>query len=175
MDEWQDQFDEALKSTLTRYGQTPAIEGLERRVLERIAERTARTTRRRSLTLAVCTATAAMCWFVWWQQTPKTAAQVSPARTIVPAVVRSESSNLQIAIPDHKMAPASAVKTIRKPKRPAEPKLSQFPTPAPANSEERALLHFVMLDMADVSRNLSSVGDPIEPVQITAVEIKPLY
>ncbi len=174
MDEWQDQFDEALESTLTRYGQAPEIEGLERRVLERVAERTGRMTRIRSLTVAVCPTTAALCWLVWWQQIPNTAVRVSPAKTVVPAVVKSETSNLQIATRDHEIVPASAAKTRRTPKRSAEPKLPQFPTPTPASSEERALLRLVMRETTDVSRKFSSVGGPIEPVQITAVEIKPL-
>ena len=173
MDRWENQFDEALKSALIRYGQAPEREGLERRVLERVAERTARTARIRSLALALCVTTAAACCLFWWQ-IPRAAVQIRPPKMVVPEMAKSETSKLQIPVRDQEVVRPSATKFRQKLKKSGEPKLSRFPTPIPVSSEDRALLRLVMRDTKDISRELISVGGPIKPIEISALEIKPL-
>jgi hypothetical protein len=173
MDGWQNQFDEALKSALMCYGQAPEREGLERRVLERVAERTARTARIRSLALAFCVTTAAVCCLFWWQ-VPRAAVQIRPAKMVVAETAKSETSKLRIPARDQEVVLPSPTKFRRTLKNSGDPKLSRFPKPIPVSSEDRALLRLVMRDTKDVSRELISVGDPIKPIEITALEIKPL-
>jgi hypothetical protein len=173
MDRWQDQFDEALENALIRYGQVPEREGLERRILERVAEGTARTTRIRSLTLALCATTAAVCCLFWWQM-PRTTVQIRPAKMVVPEMAKSEMPKLQISARDHEVVLSSATKLRRTPKKPGEPKLSRFPKPIPVSSEDRALLRLVMHGTKDISPELISIGGPIKPIEITELEIKPL-
>jgi hypothetical protein len=67
-----------------------------------------------------------------------------------------------------------AAKSRRMRTEPAEPKLARFPTPSPMTSKEWALLRLVSGDAKNIPRELTHFGEPIEPIQLTAIEIKPL-
>ncbi len=173
MREQRDRFDEALDMALTRYGEAPEREGLERRVLERVTKRMVPTSPIRSFAVSICTTAAAICCLLWWQ-TPKASVRTYPARTSMPAVRKVETSKRQVPARDYAIVPASATKRRPTLKRSGEPKLSQFPTPFPMSSEERALLQLTTRDAKDIPRELTAFGGPIEPIQITPIEIKPL-
>jgi hypothetical protein len=172
MREQRDRFDDALDEALASYGEAPESAGLERRILARVAERTARRPSLRPFAVAICTA-AAVCCLVWWK-IPKAAVQTHPAKTTVSAVRKIETSKIQIPAHGQAIVLVSATKPRRTLKTSAEPKLSQFPTPFPMSSEERALVRLAMRDAKDIPPELTQLGGPIKPIQIAAVEIKPL-
>ncbi len=167
MREWQDRLDEMLDGALASYGEAPEREGLERRVLAKLNERAMR---RRSIgrfAAPIGAAAAAVCCLLWWA-TPATATHPRPTITAAgSAVVPSHATRSPATRPP-------AAKLRRTPKRPAAPKLSQFPAPTPMSSEERAWLRLAMGDPKYIPRELTRTGSHIEPLQIAAIEIKPL-
>jgi hypothetical protein len=174
MREWREdrsekvRLDELLDNALASYCQAPETEGLERRVLAKVNERARRRPAGRfAMALA---AAAALCWLLWWEM-PKTAMHPPASKTTKPTealLARTTPARDPVVVLPH------ANKKSGKPRRPAEPKLAQFPAPSPMSSEERALLRLVTGDPKNIPRELTHSGNPIEPLQIAAIEIKPL-
>jgi hypothetical protein len=171
-DHW-DQFDEALNDALASYGEAPVNDGLERRVLARISETAGQTHPMKPLAVAICAAALVMPCLFWLL--PKIAIQTKPANTTLLASRKVEVPGIRrIPEPEPPGAPAGAAARRRMPKRKAEPKLPRFPTPSPMSSDERALIQLVNRNPKDIPSELTSFAAPIKPIQITAIEIKPL-
>jgi hypothetical protein len=174
MREWQDRLDEMLDGALASYGEAPEREGLERRVLAKV---NARAMRRRSIwrLAAPIGAAAAVCCLLWWAMPDMT---THPRRAITAATQTGKAGETPfvqtIPRPDSAAVPPPAAKLRSTLKRPAAPKLSRFPAPSPMSSEERALLRLAMGDPKYIPRELTRSGSHIEPLQIAAIEIKPL-
>ena len=169
-DEWDDALDDALAS----YGEAPETEGLERRILVRVTERTRRTHPTRPLAMAMGATVAAVIACLLWVA-PKTAVQTPPANKTMIALKDIEPPRIPtIPVREPAAVPASAANPGKIRKKPTAPKLSRFPTPAPLTSEERALIQLVTRVAKNNPRKLTDLGRPVEPIHITAVEIKPL-
>jgi hypothetical protein len=56
----------------------------------------------------------------------------------------------------------------------ALPKRDLFPTPSPLSSEERALLAYAERPPKEIPPELTNTDRPIVPIQIAAIQIKPL-
>lgn len=178
MREWrQDRLDEMLDDALASYGKAPEREGLERRVLAKVNERTMPARPSGRFVLAMGAAAAAACCLVWWEM-PKMTMHPSPAATTTttPKTSKTEEALLAKTIParDPTVVLSRPAKLRSRPKRSAEPKLPQFPTPSPMTGEERALLRLATGDTKAIPRELTHSGDPIEPLRMAAIEIKPL-
>ena len=173
MNERQDRIDKWLDDALTTYGEAPESEGLERRILARVAANTPRTPRRSTFTIALAAALAvAMAGLFWWL-TAKSHAE--PESTPMIASTKSELPRLPAKpVPALAAALASTASAPRVQKKPAAPKRSRFPTPSPLSSEERALVQLVSSNAAHVPRAFTRLAGPIKPIEITAIEIKPL-
>ena len=173
MSEQQDRFDQELDDALASYSDAPIKEGLERRILARVTTNNTRTSPVMSLSLAVC-AVAAMWCLIWWQ-TPDEAMRKHPIENTTPTLSKIEPLKiLPSPMPDGAILRTSAAKPKHIPKRVGEPKLPQFPTPFPMGSEERALLRLAMLKPDDMPPGPTSLASPIQPIEVTALEIKPL-
>jgi hypothetical protein len=164
MREWPDRLDEMLDGALASYSEAPGIEGLERRVLAKVNQRTMHRRPLRRWAIAATGVAAAVCC-LFWLEMPKTTIQ--PYRAITTASTSIPAPALQVPPLAIKAARAT---TIRR----STPKLPRFPTPSPMSSEERALLRLATGDPKNIPRELTSVGNSIEPLQIAAIEIKPL-
>ncbi len=163
MREWQDPLDEMLDGALASYGEAPEREGLERQVLAKVNQRAQR--RRRSIgrfAASLGAAAAAVGCLLWWAM-PDIATHPSPTITAAHSAVVPPPANKP-----------PVIKLRRTPKRPAAPKLSQFPAPTPMSSEERALLRLATGDPKYIPRELTRAGTDIAPLRIAAIEIKPL-
>jgi hypothetical protein len=176
----QDRLDQVLDDALASYGEAPESEGLARRVLAQVTERTTRTRPARRLVMAIGAAAAAVCCLFWWE-TPKMTVDPLPASIIKPAMRKTEDALTAQAISprDFAVVLPRATKSGRTLTKPAEPKLARFPTPSPMTSKEWALLRLVSGDAKNIPRELTHFGEPIEPIQLTAIEltaieIKPL-
>ena len=169
MRDQRDELDDALDDALASYCVAPETEGLERRILVRVTERTRRTHPTRPLAMAMGATVAAVIACLFWVA-PKTAVQTLPANKTMIALKDIEPPQIPTIAP----VSASAASPGRIRKKPTEPKLSRFPTPAPLTSEERALIQLVTRVAKNNPRELTDLGRPVEPIHITAVEIKPL-
>jgi hypothetical protein len=69
---------------------------------------------------------------------------------------------------------ASATQPHRSRRKITEPKLLRFPAPYLLTSEERALLELVAYNPKDIPQDLTHLGGPVKPIDIAAVEIKPI-
>lgn len=174
MSEWPDHLDEALDNALTTYGKTPENAGLEQRILVRLTQRTTRARRMRVLTAAMGTAAVAAGAMFWWV-TPRVAVPTQPAST------RALVSNRPESLQQDKVALRNAEGVLARAKNPrtsrnqrAQPKLPQFPTPSPVGSQERALLQLAKFKAEHTTQELSYLDTPVTPIQIVAVEIKPI-
>jgi hypothetical protein len=175
MREQRDQLDEALDDALASYGKAPEYEELERRILARVTERAKCKRPMRPLVMAFGAALPVVMACLFWWVTSKTPLPNRPASTSI--LVLSEVKRPAIPsifVPEPAAVPVRAARQRRTPKKIAEPKLPQFPTPSPLTSEERALLRLASHDAKDSRRELTYLGSPIKPIQIAAVEIKPL-
>lgn len=174
-EERQDRLDQALDDALASYGEAPESDGLERRVLARVTERTGRTLRTRRFTMAIGAAAAAMCCLFWWEM-PKMTVDPLPASTVKPAVKKAEGASAVPAVAPRDLAVVlpHVTKARRTRTKPAEPKLARFPTPSPMTRKERALLRLASGDAQYIPRELTHFGEPIEPIKVAAIEIKPL-
>lgn len=173
MDEHQDRWDQALDAALASYGEAPEREGLEHRVLAGVRERAAGASRLRRFVLIACVAAATVLCLLRWQ------ASISPMRRqrVVPvfeqaARVEPSKAKRHSATPRRPAEWASARK--RKPHRVPEPKLEQFPSPLPLGSEERALLRLATLHPESIPSEFTELGSPIEPIEVPALEVKPI-
>lgn len=172
MAERQDRLDRLIDDALTSYGKAPDNEGLAQRILVRVAETGRSKHSVRPLMLAISAAlTAGTAYLSWWV-VPKV--QIRPARTTMVSHKRIDPPSLQaIPLPNSPAVLKSVVKLRTFQNAPATPKLAQFPTPSSLSREEQALVTLVTGNMEHVE--LSSFrGGPVEPIQITALEIKPL-
>lgn len=161
-----DGLDDALDRALASYGEAPERDGLERRVLAKVNERATRRHPVRGFAIAaIGAAAAAVCWLLW-PEMPKTAVHPKPAVTAL--------SMRTIPPRDAAVVLPRAAKRRHIPKKPVEPKLAQFPAPSPMSGEERALVRLATGDPKNIPRELMHSGDPIEPLRIEAIEIKPL-
>ncbi|HEY3457640.1 MAG TPA: hypothetical protein VGK64_23885 [Bryobacteraceae bacterium] len=168
MREWQDPLDEMLDGALASYGEAPEREGLERRVLAKVNQRAQR--RRRSIgrfAVPIGAAAAAVGCLLWWAM-PDIATHPSPT------ITAADSAAVPPPATKPPVTRRPAAKLRRAPKRPAAPKLSQFPAPTPMSSEERALLRLATGDPKYIPRELTRAGTDIAPLRIAAIEIKPL-
>ena len=167
MREWQDPLDEILDGALASYSEAPEREGLERRVLAKVSQRAMRRRSIARFAAPIGAAAAAVCCLLWWA-TPDIATHPRPTITAADsAVVASPATR-----PPTTKPPTTKLRST--PKRPAAPKLSQFPAPTPMSSEERALLRLATGDPKYIPRELTRAGSDIEPLRIAAIEIKPL-
>lgn len=175
MREWQDRLDEMLDGALASYGEAPEREGLERRVLAKVNQRAQRRKRSIGRFAAPMGAAAAVCCLLWWAM-PDMTTHPRRATTAAPQTRKTGEALFvrTIPAPDSTIVPPAATKRRSVPKRPAAPKLSQFPAPTPMSSEERALLRLATGDPKYIPRELTRTGSHIEPLQIAAIEIKPL-
>lgn len=176
MREWpQDPLDEMLDDALASYGEASEREGLERRVLAKVNERTMCRRSIRRVVMAIGAAAAAVCCLFWWEM-PKMTIHPRPATTTTSKTRKAEEPVMARTIPARGSAvvPSRATKLRNTPKVSAEPKLARFPTPSPMSGEERALLRLATGDAKAVPRELTHSGDPIEPLRMAAIEIKPL-
>jgi hypothetical protein len=175
MDEPRDRLDEALDSALASYGEAPENDGLERRIMARITETAKRKSPMKSFTLAAGAATLAITVSLYVWTSLKAPEQRVPANTRVSALSKMEAPAPR---PIRALESAGVLPSVDKPRRvrknAAEPKLSQFPTPSPLRSEERALLQLVSLDAKHIPRELTDLGGPVEPIHIAEIEIKPI-
>lgn len=175
MGEPRDQLDEALDEALASYGEAPENEGLERRILARVAGASRRTYSMRLPTMAVGAAAIAItaCLLLWL--TPKLTLQTLPANTTAVSLSRVEAPRMgTLPMPKPAAVPANAAKSRRFRKRPTEPKLAVFPTPTPLSNEERALLQLVTHHAKYIPGELTSLDSPVKPIYISALEIKPI-
>jgi hypothetical protein len=175
MDERRDRLDEVLDSALAGYGVAPENEGLERRILARVAEAATRRHPKRRLMLALGAATAAMAACLFLRTTTKTAEHSVPANTGTRALTQIEAPGtrtIRRPEPAPVLARASKPRMIRK--KPAEPKLSQFPSPSPLTGEEQALVQLVTHNAKDTAQELTYLGGPVKPIQITQIDIRPI-
>lgn len=175
MSERRDQLDKALDDALASYGEAPENEGLEQRILAAVTERARRTHAMRPLAAAIGAAAIVIMACLFWWVTPKMAIQTLPAKTTMLALRKIGPPQIRtIPLPEPATVLASAAKPRRTWENPPEPKLPQFPTPSPLSSEERALVQLVAHNPKHIPRELTDFGGPIKPIEITAVEIKPL-
>ena len=174
MREWQDRLDEMLDGALASYGEAPEREGLERRVLAKVNERAMRKHPIWRFAAPIGAA-AAVCCLLWWAIPDMT---THPRRAITAASQTRKAGEAPfvqtIPTPDLAVVPLSAAKLRSTRKRLAAPKLSRFPSPSPMSSEERALLRLAVGDPKYIPRELTRSDSRIEPLQIAAIEIKPL-
>jgi hypothetical protein len=176
MREWrQDRLDEMLDDALASYGEGSEREGLERRVLAKVNERAIRMRPRGRLAMAMGAAAAAVCLLFWWEM-PKATVQPRLAITATSKASKTGEPLLVRTAParDSAIVLPRATKLRSTPRRPVEPKLARFPAPSPMSSEERALLRLATGDPKDIPRELTHSGDPIQPLRMAAIEIKPL-
>ncbi|HLH04804.1 MAG TPA: hypothetical protein VKX25_18705 [Bryobacteraceae bacterium] len=155
--------EEALDRALASY--IPASEGLERRVLVQVERRIRRRRLWQWTSLGAVAAVALLCAMVWPLERP----QKRPAREIAQTV--------QLPLPPPPERQLEVVwKPVPKPERRIvrEPKLAQFPAPYPLTDEERALLRLASFEAGKRSKPEPTIGAPIQPIEIAAVEIKPL-
>ena len=148
-----------LDDALASYSEPPPTIGLEKRILARVQERTRRRRSMHWLTAASCVAAAAVLSVLFWPA-PKIAVPIRPVQTA------------SLVIPVH--VQTVVAKPRPRNKKPVEPKLQQFPTPTPMTSEERALVQLASGNAKDIPQKLTEFGRPIEPIQVPALEIKPL-
>jgi hypothetical protein len=177
MGEWRDHLDEALDEALASYGKGPESEGLARRVLVRITETTRRAHWTRSLVVTIGVATAAItaCLFLWVRPRPTVAIHTPSATATMRALSKIETPQERTTlVPQPATVRASAAKPRKLRKEPIEPKLSQFPTPSPLGSEERALVQLVTNRPKESPRDWTYLGSPVKPIQVTEVQIKPI-
>ena len=175
MGELRDRLDETLDNALASYGEGPENGWLEQRILARVADAGKRRHLTRRLMLAVGAATTATtaCLF-WWTTTKITEPTVPPnTRTRALAKIKAPGTRT-IPTPEPAAVLASAARPRRPRKNPADPKLSQFPSPSPLTGEERALVQLVARDAKDTARQLTYLGGPVKPIQITQIDIKPI-
>ncbi len=168
-----DHLDEALDAALTTYGETAPREGLERRVLAHVSGAKIREWPARWLAITIAAAATLCCGLLWFQ-VPNMTVHPLPGSAMPPRV---EQEGVLAALPmparDLVIIPPPARKP-RRAKSAAEPKLARFPTPSPIGSEEAALLQLAKGEVRKIPRELMQVGGPIEPLEISAIEIKPL-
>lgn len=171
----QDRLDQVLDDALASYGEAPESEGLARRVLAQVAERTTRTRPSRRLAMAVGAAAAVVCSLFWWEM-PRMTVDPLPTNTVKAAIRKTEDALTAQSISprDFAVVLPRAAKSRRMRTEPAEPKLARFPTPSPMTSKEWALLRLVSGDAKNIPRELTHFGEPIEPIELAAIEIKPL-
>jgi len=173
MNERQDPLDRLLDEALKSYGKAPENEGLEQRILVRVAENARVRHPVRPLTWAISAALLAGMTFLFWSVTPKVRRQ--PARTTTAAVKGIEPAPLQVMPARAPLPVLKRTGNVRKLQKPsATPKLLRFPAPSPMTSEEHALLQLVIGNTERVPKELIKLGGPITPIQITALEVKPL-
>jgi hypothetical protein len=178
MSEQRDRFDEALDDALATYSKAPEREGLAGRILVRVTERAARKPLIRSFAVAICSLAAAACC-LFWLQTSIASVENQAAKTSVPRLEKVQTSNLRVRVRDQVIVPSSATpvrvpEARRNRKRSIEPKRSQFPTPVPMSSEQRALLCLAMRSARKTPLGLNHLGEPIKPIEIAAIKINPL-
>lgn len=174
MPDERDPLDEALQDALASYGRTPTNDGLERRILTRITGQSTRNRRIAPLALAMAAAAILlMTSLFWWRS--KATMQTLPASTTATVLRRIEALPKATSPAVVRAAvPVRAVRSRKTPRARAEPKLPRFPTPSPLSDEERALVKLVTRYPNNVPQELTNFGGPIAPVEITALEIKPL-
>lgn len=169
-----DRFDQMLDDALASYGVAPEREGLPQRILAQINERTMHKPPIRRLLIVIGAAVAVVCCLFWWA-TPKTTMRLQSTTATASITRKTEEKSVQTT-PARDFAVVlprpTTQRSIRR--RSAEPKLARFPTPSPMTSEEHALLRLATGDMKDIPLELTHADDPIEPLQISAIEIKPL-
>jgi hypothetical protein len=173
MSDRQDELERFLDDALESYAEAPESEGLEQRILIRVAESTRWKHSVTPLTVTASAALLAAIAFVFWWSLPKS--QTKPTITAVVASKQTEPSQLRA---NPALAPPAVLKLaskVRKRERVVTtPKLARFPTPSPMSSEERALLRLVTGGTRYISNELTKSNGPIEPIQITAFDIHPL-
>lgn len=175
MDEWHDPLDEVLDEALESYGRAPERQGLEQRILLRVTERAARKYSARSLVMAVGSVAALIAVCLSWWMMRTTAVQNRPATTAMFPLHKIEPRLAPAVIaPPPATTLASAARPHRNRRTTKEPKLLRFPTPSPLTTEERALIALVTHNPKEIPRDLTSLGGPIQPIEIAAVEIKPI-
>jgi hypothetical protein len=174
MNEWPDHLDKELDDALTSYGKAPDNLGLQQRILVRVNTRTTRRRRMKLLTAATGMAALAAGFLCWWV-TPRVAVRTQPL--IKTRLVFRKPESL-----DKRMIPLRNGENVltlakgprRSRKQRAEPKLPQFPMASSVGSEERALVQLAMYKAEHATEESSYLGGPVTPIQIPAVDIKPI-
>lgn len=174
MSEWPDRLDKALEDALTSYGNAPENEGLEQRILARVNQRAIRARRMRRFTAAMSTAAVAAGCLCWWL-TPRSAVQTEPAtKTTIVSSKPEALPEVKLPLRNSETRLTVANRPQRSRKHRVEPKLPQFPTPFFGGMEERALLQLATYKARHATEESNYLGIPVTPIQIAAVDIKPL-
>lgn len=174
MSEQQDQLEKFLDDALKSYGEAPENEGLEQRILLRVAENARFTRPMRSLMLAISAALIAGIACLSWLVTPKVQTRPESGKTL--ALKRIEPLRLRAAVPwpAPQAVLKSAINVRKRRKAPATPKRLRFPTPSPLSSEERALVQLATGKTEYIPKELTHFGGPVKPIQITELDVRPL-
>jgi hypothetical protein len=162
-----DALDRALDKALAQYSSEEPLAGLEQRVLHRVRAEGARPRfgfGRWVLAVGVAVAAGMLATAVLWKRPVPLGAVAGQARRPVPLAAQKRA------------APAGFRKRAGQARRPVPlPRRSEFPTPAPVTSEERALLAFVTR-APDVAREafIDLQRRSTEPIQVEEIRIEPL-
>jgi len=157
-----DDLETIIDGALAGYSAAEPLEGIERRVLNRLrADERARVRRSWAWGFALAFAASVVAAFVLLQPQPVPAPRAA-----------------RIVLPNPVIEPAPA--RLQPPKRRAVgrrslPKARQFPLPVPLNGEERALLALVErhpVEARQAFAELQKRGE--EPLEITPIQIAPL-
>ena len=151
-----------IDGALAGYSAAEPLEGIERRVLNRVrADERARIRRRWALGFALALAASVAAAFILLQ--PRTVPPPEAARIVLPDPVIEPT-------PSRHQPPGR-----REGRRRSLPKARQFPLPVPLSGEERALLALVErhpVEAQQVFAELQKRGE--EPLEITPIQIAPL-
>jgi hypothetical protein len=167
----EDMLDEALADYVTA---EPSPE-LERRVLDYARNHAARaeTVWGRSLMpwLSAASIMLAASTILWLghstrQQTPTIHGLESSSVQSAPLKSAAPSAAQRVSIVVHRQRGHRVNRVL--------PKRNVFPTPSPLSSEERALLAYAERPPKELPAELTDLGGPIKPIQIAAIQIKPL-
>lgn len=99
---------------------------------------------------------------------------------ILPVPHSREIGSVERAVPKPAIRTIQQVATVVPHRRPGKhvnralPKRDLFPTPTPLSSEERALVAYAQHPPKELPTELTELGAPIKPVQIVAIQIRPL-
>ncbi len=164
--ETRDELDEVMERALGSYGQAPLRAGLQERVLLRVRERAATRRFQQPAAWVLCGAVLALCLLFWTEPVRRVPVSENVRSVTLPAEVLTPRrlTNASLELPRRKL----------RARRVAEPKLAIFPTIAPPTAEEKALARLVAEHPDRIPPELIDRKGAIEPIQISAIEIKPL-
>lgn len=167
-----DQLDSLIDRAISTYCEASARAGLEERVLNRI--RTTDTAHRR-FTGARWALALSMLMLVFVVMALRLLHSFGPKTLPVATSQLTSQPRFREISPEAPKILVSTRSTHPRRRRESLPKQEQFPAPTPLSSEERLLLAFVKRDPVTTVRMFGELQKRAsEPIEIEAVEIKPL-